>query len=67
MKLYHGSQEENFVPTFGLGKDDHDYGRGFYTTADPDLGREWAVGQQASHDERNILERTFSDLIKEVN
>lgn len=50
MKLYHGSQEENFVPTFGLGKDDHDYGRGFYTTADRDLGLEWAVGQQAAHD-----------------
>ena len=29
MKLYHGSQEENFVPTFGLGNDGHDYGRGY--------------------------------------
>lgn len=50
MKLYHGSQEENFVPAFGLGNDGHDYGRGFYTTADRDLGLEWAVGQQATHD-----------------
>jgi len=48
MKLYHGSREENFVPKFGLGNDEHDYGRGFYTTAVPDLAREWAVGAQNS-------------------
>ena len=33
MILYHGSQVENFTPTYGLGNDTHDYGRGFYTTA----------------------------------
>lgn len=43
MKLYHGSQEENFVPTFGLGHDGHDYGRGFYLTEFPELAKEWAV------------------------
>ena len=32
--LYHGSQVESFTPTYGLGNDTHDYGRGFYTTAD---------------------------------
>lgn len=50
MILYHGSQVENFVPTFGLGNDGHDYGRGFYTTADRELGCEWAVGQRAGTD-----------------
>jgi len=50
MKLFHGSQIRDFVPTYGLGRDDHDYGRGFYTTADRELGREWAVGQQAAAD-----------------
>ena len=50
MTLYHGSQIENFTPTYGLGNDTHDYGRGFYTTADKELGREWAVGQQANAD-----------------
>jgi len=49
-KLYHGSQVRDFVPTYGLGNDTHDYGRGFYTTADKELGREWAVGQQANAD-----------------
>lgn len=46
MKLYHGSPVESFKPTYGLGRDDHDYGRGFYMTADIDLAREWAVGQR---------------------
>lgn len=50
MLLYHGSQVENFTPTYGLGDDTHDYGRGFYTTADKELGREWAVGQQSNAD-----------------
>lgn len=48
MKLYHGSPAEKFKPTSGLGKDDHDYGRGFYTTADIELGREWAAGQRVN-------------------
>ena len=50
MILYHGSQVENFTPVYGLGNDTHDYGRGFYTTAEKELGREWAVGQQANSD-----------------
>ena len=48
--LYHGSQVESFTPTYGFGSDTHDYGRGFYTTADKELGKEWAVGQQANAD-----------------
>lgn len=46
MTLYHGSSERSFVPRFGLGNDEHDYGRGFYTTAVQELAREWAVGTQ---------------------
>ena len=42
MKLYHGSPVESFRPQFGLGDDEHDYGRGFYTTPHVELGREWA-------------------------
>lgn len=47
-RLYHGSPEESFVPTFGLGNDKHDYGRGFYLTEIPELAREWSVGQRTS-------------------
>ena len=41
--LYHGSSAPSVVPTFGLGDDHHDYGRGLYLTDDIDLAREWAV------------------------
>lgn len=41
--LYHGTSEKQFKPTFGLGNDKHDYGRGFYLTADFELAKEWAV------------------------
>lgn len=43
MILYHGSAVETFVPTFGLGKDKHDYGKGFYLTESIELAREWSV------------------------
>ena len=41
--LYHGSTSEKVVPTYGLGDDRHDYGRGFYLTDDESLACEWAV------------------------
>ena len=40
LRLYHGSPEESFIPTFGLGNDKHDYGRGFYLTEFPELAKE---------------------------
>lgn len=30
--LYHGSPKQEIVPTFGLGEEKHDYGKGFYLT-----------------------------------
>ena len=41
--LYHGTPNEKVVPTYGLGDDKHDYGRGFYLTEDHELAKEWAV------------------------
>ena len=41
--VYHGSPDKEITPTYGLGEDKHDYGRGFYLTADADLAKEWAV------------------------
>ena len=43
MILYHGSAVETFVPTFGLGQEKHDYGKGFYLTESLELAREWSV------------------------
>lgn len=32
LTFYHGSAAESVTPTFGLGDDRHDYGKGFYLT-----------------------------------
>lgn len=41
--LYHGSANKNIVPTYGMGEEKHDYGKGFYLTENFDLAKEWAV------------------------
>ena len=41
--LYHETPDKKVVPTFGLGDDKHDYGKGFYLTKDFKLAKEWAV------------------------
>ena len=41
--LYHGSPNYKIAPTYGLGEDRHDYGRGFYLTENIELAKEWAV------------------------
>lgn len=43
MILYHGSPNKTVTPIFGLGEERHDYGKGFYLTADLNLAKEWAV------------------------
>ena len=41
--LYHGSPNKEIIPTYGLGNDKHDYGRGFYLTESFELASEWSV------------------------
>lgn len=41
--LFHGSANKIIHPTYGLGNDKHDYGKGFYLTENIDLAKEWAV------------------------
>ena len=41
--LFHGTQNEIVVPTYGLGNEKHDYGKGFYLTENSELAKEWAV------------------------
>ena len=43
LTLFHGTPQKSVLPTFGLGNDKHDYGRGFYLTEDIELAKEWAV------------------------
>lgn len=42
IKVYHGTRDINLVPKYGVGKIRNDYGRGFYTTPNKQLGMEWA-------------------------
>lgn len=44
MILYHGNKNETMIPAYGLGRIDNDYGRGFYTTPNKELAKEWAWG-----------------------
>lgn len=43
MKVYHGSDHIIWKPVFKGGKEDNDYGNGFYTTEYEDRARSWAV------------------------
>ena len=52
MRLYHGSQNEVVMPRYGLGQDQHDFGRGFYLTDTEELAKEWAVYKPKSADRR---------------
>ena len=47
--LYHGTPNKVITPTYGLGDDKHDYGRGFYLTEDFELAKEWAVCRPEEH------------------
>ena len=41
--LYHGSERIVEVPVFGEGRQNNDFGLGFYCTESGDLAKEWAV------------------------
>lgn len=43
LTIYHGSPHVVETPTFGLGRQNNDYGLGFYCTESNDLAKEWAV------------------------
>lgn len=41
--LFHGTPDKVVIPTYDMGNDKHDYGKGFYLTEDLELAKEWAV------------------------
>lgn len=43
LTLYHGSEQIVEKPTFGKGRENNDFGLGFYCTESPELAKEWAV------------------------
>ena len=44
LKLYHGTDRQRLVPTYGFGSTAQDYGQGFYLAPCIELAKEWAVG-----------------------
>ena len=44
--LFHGSPYKSVTPEYGLGNDKHDYGRGFYLTANVELAKEWRTDRR---------------------
>ena len=47
--LYHGSMNKIVKPSFDLGDERHDYGKGFYLTDDLELAKEWSVCSPINH------------------
>ena len=41
--IYHGSKQIVETPVFGVGKENNDFGLGFYCTESDNLAKEWAV------------------------
>lgn len=54
--LYHGTNDKDVMPAYGLGKDKHDYGNGFYLTENINLAKEWSV---CTPNERNGYVHAF--------
>lgn len=60
--LYHGSDKIVKKPLYGVGKEDNDYGSGFYTTRDIDKAREWALANGTNKAICNMYELETSGL-----
>ena len=52
--LYHGNKDKNMLPEYNKGKADNDYGRGFYTTTDLQLAKEWAWSGYSNGDKAYV-------------
>ena len=47
--LYHGSRVAVEAPDLLHGREDIDFGRGFYTTPDEEMAKKWASGKTQAH------------------
>lgn len=69
MILYHGSENIIEAPFLGGGKENNDYGQGFYCTREIELAREWACTESVSayvnKYELDITDLNVLDLSKE--
>ena len=64
LTLYHGSPKIVEKPVFGGGKENNDYGRGFYCTENQDLAKEWAVSAlQNGFANRYTIDTTYLKIL----
>ncbi len=63
--LYHGTKDNNLIPRFGKGSINNDYGQGFYTTPDKQLGREWAYAKYTPGEQGYLY--AYEINLKELN
>lgn len=61
IKIYHGSEFIISKPEYGKGARNNDYGRGFYTTKEIELAKEWACGK-GNNGYVNSYELDMTDL-----
>lgn len=67
MLIYHGSDHIIDKPKFGVGKEDNDYGSGFYTTEDIEKANEWAALNGTDKAYTNKLGEHLLKLSKQKN
>ena len=62
--IYHGSEQIVEVPTFGLGRQNNDFGLGFYCTESEELAKEWAVSSiRSGFSNRYTLDTEYLNIL----
>lgn len=59
--VYHGTKNASLKPDFNYDNKNNDYGKGFYTTPDAELGKEWAYATY-TRGEKGYLYKYTVDL-----
>lgn len=63
--IYHGSNQIVEIPTFGAGRKNNDFGRGFYCTENSDLAKEWAVSSlRNGFSNRYTLDTEYLNILR---
>lgn len=62
--ICHGSEQIVEMPTFGLGRQNNDFGLGFYCTESEELAKEWAVSSiRSGFSNRYTLDTEFLNIL----
>lgn len=62
--IYHGSEQIVEVPTFGMGRQNNDFGLGFYCTESEELAKEWAVSSiRSGFSNRYTLDTEYLNVL----